>query len=214
MHQQNLLFEVHGGSHGIQPKLVGADTVHSQKHHQCVHALLVLISEKKLANFHRRLGCMRDCLIFPFERDFINSFAYHSRYNLFSHFFCFLYINSGMSMDSIGNITQLRPILKWISLFKKISDKVDVLPITFNSRGTKIWKKTFEKNSQMPEMVVGTCCLIKAGYMVTLVGCRLAGTVMEKVTGAFGQEQWAHNAQKRQRSKMGTDSWTDGQSGV
>ena len=116
-----------------------------QKHHQCVHALLVLISEKKLANFHRRLGCMRDCLIFPFERDFINSFAYHSRYNLFSHFFCFLYINSGMSMDSIGNITQLRPILKWISLFKKISDKVDVLPITFNSRGTKIWKKHLKK---------------------------------------------------------------------
>ena len=66
----------------------------------------------------------------------------------------------------------------------------------------------------MPEMVVGTCCLIKAGYMVTLVGCGLAGTVMEKVTGAFGQEQLAHNAQKRQKSKMGTDSWTDGQSGV
>ena len=55
--------------------------------------------------------------------------------------------------------------------------------------GPKSEKKTFEKNSQMPEMVVGTCCLIKAGYMVTLVGCRLAGTVMEKVTGAFGQEQ-------------------------
>ena len=58
--------------------------------------------------------------------------------------------------------------------------------------------------------------------MATLVACEWAGAVLEKVTGAFGQEQWAQNAQKRRKSKMGTDrptnqptdQQTDGQSGV
>ena len=44
--------------------------------------------------------------------------------------------------------------------------------------------------------------------------CEWAGAVMEKVTEAFGQEQLAQNAQKCQKSKMGTDLLTDGQSGV
>ena len=73
----------------------------------------------KTAAFHRRLRCKSHCLIFPSERDFINIFAYHSRYNFFSNFLCIFDINSGMIMDSVGNISQLRPILKWISLFNK-----------------------------------------------------------------------------------------------
>ena len=49
----------------------------------------------------------------------------------------------------------------------------------------------------------------KAGYTATLVACGRAGAVLEKVTGAFGQEQWAQNAQKRRNSKMGTVRPTD-----
>ena len=41
----------------------------------------------------------------------------------------------------------------------------------------------------------------KAGYTITLVACGWAGAVMKKVTGV-------------QKSKMGTDQQTDGQSGV
>ena len=37
----------------------------------------------------------------------------------------------------------------------------------------------------------------KAGYFATLVACMWAGAVMENVTEAFEQEQWAQNAQKR-----------------
>ena len=50
----------------------------------------------------------------------------------------------------------------------------------------------------------------KAGYTTTLVACGWAGAMMEKVTGAFGQEQWAQNAQKRRKSKMEIDGRTDG----
>ena len=51
--------------------------------------------------------------------------------------------------------------------------------------------------------------LNKAGYTATLVACGWAGAVIEKVTGAFGQEQWAQNAQKCRKSKKGTDRPTD-----
>ena len=37
----------------------------------------------------------------------------------------------------------------------------------------------------------------KAGYTVTLVACGWAGALIDKVTGAFGQEQLAQNAKKR-----------------
>ena len=50
----------------------------------------------------------------------------------------------------------------------------------------------------------------KAGYMATLVACGWAGAVIEKVTGAFGQDQRAQKSQKRQKSKNGTDGTTDG----
>ena len=45
----------------------------------------------------------------------------------------------------------------------------------------------------------------KAGYTVTLVACGWAGAVLEKVTRASGQELYAQKAQKRQKSKKGTD---------
>ena len=49
----------------------------------------------------------------------------------------------------------------------------------------------------------------KAGYTATLVACGLAGAVLEKVTRASGQEPYAQKAQKRQKSKKGTNRPTD-----
>ena len=40
----------------------------------------------------------------------------------------------------------------------------------------------------------------KAGYMDTSVAYGWEGRVIEKVTWAFGQEQWAQKPQKRQNS--------------
>ena len=45
----------------------------------------------------------------------------------------------------------------------------------------------------------------KAGYTATLVACGWAGAVLEKVTWASGQEPYAQKAQKRGKSKKGTD---------
>ena len=45
----------------------------------------------------------------------------------------------------------------------------------------------------------------KAGYTATLVACRWAGAVLEKVNRASGQELYALKAQKRQNSKKGTN---------
>ena len=53
----------------------------------------------------------------------------------------------------------------------------------------------------------------KAGYTATLVAW--AGAVREKVTGAFGQKQWAQNRQKMSKNTLGpTNRPTDGPSGV
>ena len=49
----------------------------------------------------------------------------------------------------------------------------------------------------------------KAGYTATLVACGWAGAVLEKVTRASGQEPYAQKAQKRRKSKKGTDQPTD-----
>ena len=49
----------------------------------------------------------------------------------------------------------------------------------------------------------------KAGYTATLVACEWAGAVLEKVTRASGQEPYAQKAQKRQKSKKGTDQSTN-----
>ena len=49
----------------------------------------------------------------------------------------------------------------------------------------------------------------KAGYTATLVACRWAGAVLEKVIRASGQEPYAQKAQKRQKSMKGTDQLTD-----
>ena|ERR1712074_155179 len=49
----------------------------------------------------------------------------------------------------------------------------------------------------------------KAGYTATLVACRWAGAVLEKVIRASGQEPYAQKAQKRQKSKKGTDQPTN-----
>ena len=48
----------------------------------------------------------------------------------------------------------------------------------------------------------------KAGYMATLVACGWAGAVLEKVTGASGQEPYAKKVQKRRKSRRGTDGPT------
>ena len=44
--------------------------------------------------------------------------------------------------------------------------------------------------------------------MATLVACGWAGAVLGKVTRASGQEPYAQKAQKRQKSKKGTDQPT------
>ena len=49
----------------------------------------------------------------------------------------------------------------------------------------------------------------KARYTATLVACGWAGAVLEKVTRASGQELYAQKAQKRRKSKKGTDQPTD-----
>ena len=49
----------------------------------------------------------------------------------------------------------------------------------------------------------------KAGYLATLVACGWAGAVLEKVTRASGEEPYAQKAQKRQKTKEGTDQPTD-----
>ena len=49
----------------------------------------------------------------------------------------------------------------------------------------------------------------KAGYTATLVACGWAGAVLEKVTGSSGQELYAQKAQKRRKSKKGTDQPTN-----
>ena len=49
----------------------------------------------------------------------------------------------------------------------------------------------------------------KAGYTATLFACGWAGAVLEKVTGASGQEPYTQKAKKRQKSKKGTDRPTD-----
>ena len=49
----------------------------------------------------------------------------------------------------------------------------------------------------------------KAGYTATLVACGWAGAVLEKVTRASGQEPYAQKAQKRRKSKKGTDQPTN-----
>ena len=55
------------------------------------------------------------------------------------------------------------------------------------------------------------CPRNKSGYMytATLVPCGWAGAVLEKVTGSSGQEPYAQKAQKRRKSKKGTDRPTD-----
>ena len=45
----------------------------------------------------------------------------------------------------------------------------------------------------------------KAKYTATPVACRWARAELEKVIRVFGQEQQAKKAQKRQRSKKGTN---------
>ena len=49
----------------------------------------------------------------------------------------------------------------------------------------------------------------KDGSTATLVACGWAGAVLEKVTRASGQEPYAQKAQKRQKSKKGTDRPTN-----
>ena len=49
----------------------------------------------------------------------------------------------------------------------------------------------------------------KAGYTATPVACGWAGAVPEKVIRASGQELYALKAQKRQKSKKGTNRPTN-----
>ena len=61
----------------------------------------------------------------------------------------------------------------------------------------------------IPEVVINFAMtaiefLNKAGHTATLVACGWAGAVLE-VTRASGQELYAQKAQKRQKSKKGTD---------
>ena len=61
---------------------------------------------------------------------------------------------------------------------------------------------------EMPEDVVGMAGRChgrynenKVGYKATLVACGWAGSVLEKVTRASGQEPYAQKARKLQKSK-------------
>ena len=49
----------------------------------------------------------------------------------------------------------------------------------------------------------------KAGYTATLVACEWAGAVQVKGTRASRQKPYAQKAQKRRKSKMGTDRPTN-----
>ena len=81
-----------------------------------------------------------------------------------------------------------------------------------SSSKTKIWRgswKNFSKKStRTPLFCISRwdsflhSCWIdrnKAGYTATLVACGWVGAMIEKVTGAFGQEQWAQNAQRQKK---------------
>ena len=59
------------------------------------------------------------------------------------------------------------------------------------------------------QLYSGCLGINKAGYTATLVACGWAGAVLERVTGATGWEPYAQKAQKRQKSKKGTDQPTD-----
>ena len=58
-------------------------------------------------------------------------------------------------------------------------------------------------------MAMQSDALNKAGYTATLVACGWAGAVLEKVTWASWQEPYAQKAQKRRKSKKGTDRPAD-----
>ena len=47
-----------------------------------------------------------------------------------------------------------------------------------------------------------------AGYTATLVACGWVGAVLEKVTGASGQDQCAQKAQQRQKSNKSSKDRT------
>ena len=51
----------------------------------------------------------------------------------------------------------------------------------------------------------------KARYTATVCACHWTGAVIERVSGAFGQEQWAQNAQSCGENKKGTDRLTPNQ---
>ena len=62
---------------------------------------------------------------------------------------------------------------------------------------------TSSQNQPLPrngETLTLITMLNKAGYTATPVACGWAGAV-QKVTRAFGQEQWAQKAQKHRKSK-------------
>ena len=52
--------------------------------------------------------------------------------------------------------------------------------------------------------------LYEVGYTATLVARGWAEAVLEKLTRASGQEQYAQKAQKRQKNKKGTNQLTNG----
>ena len=64
--------------------------------------------------------------------------------------------------------------------------------------------KNSEKKTRHRAFVVN-----KAGYTATLVACGWVGAVLVKVTGVSGQEPYVQKAQKRQKSKKGTDRPTN-----
>ena len=70
-------------------------------------------------------------------------------------------------------------------------------------------RKSFVEISLVLDLPLGLKALNKVGYMATPVACGWAGAVLEKVTTASGQEPYAQEAQKRRKSKKGTDQPTD-----
>ena len=78
---------------------------------------------------------------------------------------------------------------------------------------TKEVEKPKEKNNQQ-ENIRTRRRVNEAGYTATLVACGWAGAVLEKVNRASGQKPYAQKAQKRQKSKKGTNQPTDRHSGV
>ena len=69
-------------------------------------------------------------------------------------------------------------------------------------------------NFDMKKQEVEDLKIKKVGYTATLVACGWAGAVLEKVTRVSGQEPYAQKAQKRRKSKKGTNRPTDRHSGV